>query len=119
MVEIESFRTLALSFPGSSEAPHFEKTSFRAGKKIFATLDLKNNLACIRLSPIDHDLFSAFDNSSIYAVANKWGRQAWTMVDLKKVRKDLFKDVLTCGFCTAAPKKLADLVSKESKSGSH
>ena len=115
MVEIESFRTLALSFPESSEAPHFEKTSFRAGKKIFATLDLKNNMACVRLSPIDQDVFSAFDKSIIYPLANKWGRQGWTMVDLKKVRMDLFKDMLTCGFCTVATKRLADLVSKESK----
>jgi hypothetical protein len=31
-------RRLALSLPEAHEAPHFEKSSFRVGKKIFATL---------------------------------------------------------------------------------
>lgn len=102
------FRELALSFPEATEAPHFEKTSFRVKNKIFATLDLKKNLACIRLSPIDQDVFSVFDNQIIYPVANKWGKQGWTLVELNKVRKDLFKDILTRGYCTVAPRKLAE-----------
>ncbi len=43
MVSIEIFRKLAMSFPETTEEPHFEKTSFRIKKKIFATFDEKNN----------------------------------------------------------------------------
>lgn len=41
MFSIESFRKLAMSFPNATELPHFEKTSFRINKKIFATFDEK------------------------------------------------------------------------------
>jgi hypothetical protein len=44
MITESFFRELALSFPEATEAPHFEKTSFRVKNKIFATLDLKKNL---------------------------------------------------------------------------
>ncbi len=42
---LEKLRTLALSFPESTEEPHFEKISFRVKKKIFATYDKKNDKA--------------------------------------------------------------------------
>lgn len=34
---LEEARAFALSLPGSTEAPHFERTSFRVSGKIFAT----------------------------------------------------------------------------------
>jgi hypothetical protein len=77
MVNIETFRQLAFSLPEVTEAPHFEKTSFRVNKKIFATLDVKNSTACVKLSAIDQDVFLAFDNTVIYPVltngANRGG----------------------------------------------
>ncbi len=109
MVTIQAFTKLALSFPETTEQPHFEKTSFRAGKKIFATLDIKNRLACIKLSPLDQNVFSAFDNSIIFPVSNKWGQQGWTFINLKKIRKDMLTDALTTAYCEVAPKKLAAL----------
>ena len=95
MVSIETFRQLALSFPDAEELPHFEKASFRIRKKIFATLDVKNNRACLMLSPVDQSVFCAFDPSVIYPVPNKWGKHGATFVELKKVRKDMLKDALT------------------------
>jgi predicted DNA-binding protein (MmcQ/YjbR family) len=53
MVDIETFRQLALSFPGTVELPHFDKASFRVNKKIFATLDIENKRACVMLTEID------------------------------------------------------------------
>jgi hypothetical protein len=34
MVDLKSFKQLALSFTGVTEQPHFEKTSFRTKKRI-------------------------------------------------------------------------------------
>lgn len=110
MVKIDVFRQIALSFPETSEAPHFEKTSFRVAKKIFATVDIKNQQACIKLSEIDQNVFSAFDKSIIFPVPNKWGKQGWTYIDLTKVRKDMLTDALTTAYCEVAPKKLAGLL---------
>ncbi len=114
MVSIETFRKLALAFEGADEQPHFEKTSFRINKKIFATLDMKNNRACIKLSVVNQSVFCAYDIAIIYPVPNKWGKQGWTFVELKKVRKDFFLDALTCSYCEVAPKKLAEKYSPRS-----
>lgn len=110
MVSLDTFRKLALSFPEATEEPHFEKTSFRVKKKIFATYDASKKRACIKLSEIDQNVFSAADKSIVFPVDNKWGKQGWTLIEMKKVHKDLFIDALTTAYCAVAPKKLADQV---------
>jgi predicted DNA-binding protein (MmcQ/YjbR family) len=110
MVSIDTLRKIALSFPEATEEPHFEKTSFRVKKKIFATYDVKNKRACIKLSEIDQNIFSSSDKTVIYPVDNKWGKQGWTLIEMSKVRKDLFNDVLTTAYCEVAPKILADQI---------
>jgi predicted DNA-binding protein (MmcQ/YjbR family) len=110
MVSIKTFRALALAFPEATEEPHFEKSSFRIKKKIFASYDDVNKRACIKLSEIDQDVFSSVDKTIIFPVDNKWGKQGWTFIDMKKVKKDLLIHALTTAYCEVAPKKLAELV---------
>ncbi len=113
MVTETTCRELALSFPESHEEPHFEKPSFRIGKKIYATMNLKENRVCVKLSEIDQDVFSSFDRSIIYPVPNKWGKQGWTLVDLGLVREDMLRDILCTAYCEVAPARLADIVRGE------
>lgn len=94
MVSIDTFRKLALSLPHTTEEPHFEKTSFRINKKIFATLDEKENRACLMFDLVQQSVFSAYDKTIIYPVPNKWGQKGATYIELKKVRKDVLKDAL-------------------------
>jgi len=47
------FRKAALSLPGATESPHFERTSFRAGTKIFATMTRAGDEAMVRVRPRD------------------------------------------------------------------
>ncbi len=115
MISFDSLRQLALSFPEATEEPHFEKTSYRVKKKIFATFDSKKNRLCIKLSEIDQDVFAASDRTIIYPVDNKWGRQGWTFIELGRVHKDLFEDALTTAYCEVAPKKLSELVRPKSE----
>ncbi len=110
MVSINTLRKLALSFPEATEDPHFEKTSFRVKKKIFATYDNKKKRACIKLSEIDQNVFSSSDKAIIYPVDNKWGKQGWTLIEMKKVHKDLFIDALTTAYYEVAPKSLAEKI---------
>ncbi len=110
MVSIDAFRKLALSFPEAAEEPHFEKTSFRVKKRIFATYDGIKKRACIKLSEIDQDVFSSADKTIIFPVDNKWGEQGWTLIEMNKVHKDLFMDALTTAYCEVAPKNLADQI---------
>lgn len=110
MVSIGEFRKIALSFPEATEEPHFEKTSFRVKKKIFATYDDVKKRACIKLSEIDKDVFSLSNKSIIFPLDNKWGKQGWTLIEMTTVRKESFIDAVTTAYCEVAPKKLAEQV---------
>lgn len=108
MISIKVFRKLALAFDEASESPHFEKTSFRVNKKIFATLDESNNKAVIKLSSITQSIFCVYEKGIIYSVPGKWGLHGWTIIELKKVKKEILLDILTASYCNVAPKKLAE-----------
>ncbi|MBL7836090.1 MAG: MmcQ/YjbR family DNA-binding protein [Bacteroidetes bacterium] len=114
MTEVQ-LRQIALTFPEATEEPHFEKTSFRVKKKIFATFDAAHQMACIKLSDIEQDVFSKISKGAIYPVNNKWGKQGWTNIDLKLIQPEILRDALTSAYCEVAPKKLKDLVQVNSK----
>lgn len=107
MIDSTSVRKLALSFDEAEEASHFERAAFRVRKKIFATLDTKRNHVVLKLSLIDQSVFCSYKKEVIYPVPGAWGKLGWTIVEIKKVRKDIFADALTTAYCTVAPKKLA------------
>jgi hypothetical protein len=106
MVTIEEVRKLSLALPDAVELPHFERTSFRIKKKIFSTLDVKENRACLMLSEIDQSVFSAYDNTIVYPVPNAWGKKGATYFELKKVRKSVLKDALQKAYDKATASKL-------------
>jgi predicted DNA-binding protein (MmcQ/YjbR family) len=113
MKQSKLLRKLSLSFPETTEAPHFEKTSFRVKKKIFATYDDKTNIACLKFNEVDQDVFCTIDRAAIYPVPNKWGKQGWTLMQLDKVRDEVLVDALTTAYCEVAPGKLAAAVRPE------
>ena len=94
MISIDDFRKMAIFFPEVTEQPHFERTSFRVKNKIFATLDAPKNLACLKLSETDQDIFSLAAKGAIYPVPNKWGKHGWTNVELEKVEEELVREAL-------------------------
>ena len=105
MVSIETFRKLALSFENAAEEPHFEKTSFRVKKKIFATYDEKKNHAVLKFNEIDQSVFCASSEMIFYPIPNKWGKQGWTIVELSKVRPEMFADALLLSYQSVSSKK--------------
>ena len=105
MVDIDIFRTLALSFPDTAELPHFEKTSFRVKNKIFATYWEKEDRAMLLLPIIEQSVFCGYDSSVFFPVPGAWGKKGATLVELKKVRKDIFKDAVTVAYNSIALKK--------------
>ncbi|MDL5046333.1 hypothetical protein QQ054_09835 [Oscillatoria amoena NRMC-F 0135] len=67
-------------------------------KKIFATLDIANNRACLMLSPEEQSVFTGYNKAVIYPVPNKWGLAGATFVELSTVPPDLLKDALTVAY---------------------
>lgn len=113
MSDISLLRRIALSLPEVTEDPHFEKTSFRVNKKIFATAVPEHSRATVKLSPADQDVFCTFDTTVIYPVPNKWGKQGWTHINLPTVKEEMLTEILKTAYCEIAPKHLAALVNFE------
>jgi hypothetical protein len=97
MVDIPTFRKLALALPDAIEVPHFDIPSFRVNKKIFATIHLKTNRGMLKLPLNEQSVFCAYKDV-FFPVPGFWGKQGATFVDLKKVRKDMFKDALKVAY---------------------
>ncbi len=112
MITVNVFRKMALSFENTKEEPHFDKSSFRIQKKIFATLNEKENRATIKLTLALQDVFCLYDKTIIYPVPNKWGKQGWTNINLLLISKEMLQDALTEAYCCVAPEKLVELYKK-------
>ncbi|MEB0260236.1 MULTISPECIES: MmcQ/YjbR family DNA-binding protein [unclassified Mucilaginibacter] len=110
---VEKLRQIALSLPEVAEYPHFEKTSFRVYKKIFATAVPEHSRATIKLSPAEQDIFCTFDSTVIYPVPNKWGKQGWAHINLQAIKEEILTGILKAAYCEIAPRHLAALVSFE------
>lgn len=94
MIAVNTFRSMALQLEGVEELPHFERTSFRIRKKIFATLDLSTGHATLRLKEVDQSVFSQYQPTNVYPVPNKWGKLGWTIFELNKLPKGMVRDAL-------------------------
>lgn len=105
MISIDKFRKLALSLPNVSEAPHFERTSFRVGKKIFTTLHEEKKIATLKFSVVDQSVYCSVNKIAIYPVPNKWGLQGWTFIELNKVSANLMSEALQTAYHEVSDKE--------------
>ncbi|RBQ03309.1 MmcQ/YjbR family DNA-binding protein [Pedobacter miscanthi] len=108
-----AFKVLCLSFEEATEQPHFEKTSFRVNKKIFATLNIKKNSATLKLSAINQSVFCAFDPGKIKPATGAWGKQGWTLFEISELKDEMIIDALSLSYCSVAPQKLSEKYSKD------
>tara|TARA_R110002012_G_scaffold259344_1_gene440681 strand:- start:29670 stop:30023 length:354 start_codon:yes stop_codon:yes gene_type:complete len=108
MIYPEDFSAMALSFPGTEQAPHFERMAFRVVKKrIFATLDFKSNTANLMLNLAEQASFSEFVPEGIFPLPNKWGQKGWTTFDLRVVSKEVLQEALLSAY--------SDIIGPKSK----
>lgn len=99
MITGEKFMELALSFAGTTQKPHFDRTGFSViGKRMFATYLARNNTANIFLTPNEQNIFCNMDTENIYPVSNKWGEKGATTFDLNKVPKEFVLDALLSAY---------------------
>lgn len=108
MVSAETFKSLALSFEGTEQAPHFDRMAFKiTGRKIFATL-LEEKCTANILLKNTQAVYCTFNETAVYPVPNKWGLQGWTTFDLKKLPAELVSDALLTAYrdvLQTAPRK--------------
>src|SRR6478735_9608187 len=94
MITPAEAKTMALSFEGTDEKPHFERTAFTVNKKIFATISLKDKTLNLRFTPQAQFIFCPPQSDVIFPVQNAWGKQGWTTINLNKANKKLVKSAL-------------------------
>lgn len=107
------FQEIALSLPEVKQEPHFEKTSFKVKGKIFATLNVAEYRATLKLSLEDQDLFGLHDSRAVFPVPNKWGKMGWTHIDFQHVKQEVIRDILIAAYIEVAPKKLGEQLINE------
>jgi hypothetical protein len=104
-VTTAAFRKLALSLPQAVEAPHFEATSFRVNKKIFATLGEAAGRAVVKLTREQQEMMSAAE-PKVFAAVPSWGKHGWTYLHLADADPDIVRSALAASWRNVAPKKL-------------
>jgi predicted DNA-binding protein (MmcQ/YjbR family) len=99
MITGKLFTQMALSFPGTEQNPHFERTGFKiTGKRMFATYLEKDNTANIFLTPKEQKVFCKMDSENIFPVPNKWGEKGATTFLLDQVKKEFVTEALLSAY---------------------
>src|ERR1700712_3878114 len=95
MVTEDAFLKMALSFPGTIQQAHFERTGFKvSGRRMFATFLPGDNTTNIFLTVKEQSLFCQIDPINIYPVPNKWGEKGATTFALNQLPAEIIMEAL-------------------------
>lgn len=104
MASATQVRRIALSFEGTTEAPHFDRTAFKVAR-IYATLAADGRSLNLGLKP-DEQEFKCMAAPDVFTpVPGGWGRQGWTTIALTKIGIPELKQSLEMAWRHALPKK--------------
>ena len=114
MIGPDDVRRLALSLPEAHEEPHFDSTSFRVRKKIFATMDpaFAEPSLVLKLDPEDQHNLSEARPGVVAAIDGYWGRNGWTRVNTGDLDESELAGFLRMAWLNVAPKRLAQALSQ-------
>jgi hypothetical protein len=108
---LAQIRRFALSLPGVTEKPHFDRTSFRVNGKIFVTARPSDSYIHVFVPEQNREPALAMHPEHFSKLL--WGGKVVGLrVELSKVPIDVAKDIVTSAWESRAPKSL--LSSRES-----
>jgi YjbR len=99
----KDLRRLALALDGTTEAPHFDRTAFRA-ERIYVTLAGDGRTANFKFAPDEQELKCTVAPDAFAPVPNAWGKQGWTTATLAKLSAAELRAALQMAFAHAAAK---------------
>ncbi len=101
-----ALRRFALSLPETVEARHFERSSFRTRKKIFATLSPDGREAMVRLAdPEEAEELIARTPDTFFSYGAWTTRQGALGVRLARVEAALLRELVRAAWQTCASKR--------------
>jgi len=104
MASAATFRTIALSLEGTTDAPHFDRTAFKV-VRIYATLASDGRTANLKFSPDEQELKCTVAADVFASVPNAWGKQGWTTAILSRLSEKELKSALETAWQHALPKR--------------
>ena len=102
----DDIRAIALALPDTAELPHFEKTSFRVGGKIFATLSPDGKRLMLKLPEEIKGTLKASDPDAILPLPGAWDRGGSTLIEVAAMDPAKLADLIRLAWRTTAPAKL-------------
>ncbi|MBN8966723.1 MAG: MmcQ/YjbR family DNA-binding protein [Rhizobiales bacterium] len=104
MAVAKDLRRLALSLEGTTEAPHFDRTAFRAAR-IYVTLAPDGRTANFMFTPDEQEFKCMVAPDAFAPVPNAWGKKGATTATLAKLSVAELKAALEMAWAQAQPKK--------------
>jgi hypothetical protein len=104
MATADDLRRIALSLEGTTEAPHFDRTAFKA-QRIYVTLAPDGQTANFKFAPDEQEFKCMMAPEAFSPVQNAWGRQGWTVCDLAKVSEPELRNALEMAWARGAARK--------------
>lgn len=101
----DALRRLALSLPEAHEAPHFERISFRVGKRIFATMTADGREAMVKLAPDDAEGLLASQPAVFFSYGTWTSRNGALGVRLAKASATLMRPLVVGAWRSVAPQR--------------
>jgi len=100
----KDLRRVALSLHGTTEAPHFDRTAFRA-KRIYVTLAADEKTANFMFTPEEQEFKCMMAPEAFAPVPNAWGKRGATTAILSKLTVTELEDALRAAWRRAMSKK--------------
>jgi hypothetical protein len=97
-------RRIALSLEGTTEAPHFDRTAFRA-RRIYVTLAADGKTANFMFTPEEQEFKCMMAPEAFAPVPNAWGKRGATTAILSKLTTAELEDALLAAWRRAMSKK--------------
>jgi hypothetical protein len=104
VTDARTFRKLALSLKGTSEAPHFDRAAFKVAR-IYATLAADGKTANLKFLPDEQELKCLTAPDAFAPVPNAWGRQGWTTATLSALHAEELAKALETAWQHARKKR--------------
>jgi hypothetical protein len=106
MANGKDLHRIALSFDGTTEAPHFDRAAFKVAR-IYATLAADGRTANLKFSPDEQEFKCMLAPEAFAPVGGGWGKQGWTTATLSALSVAELRDALETAWRHAVPKKRA------------
>jgi hypothetical protein len=106
MANGKDLHRIALSFDGTTEAPHFDRAAFKVAR-IYATLAADGRTANLKFSPDEQEFKCMLAPEAFAPVGGAWGKQGWTTATLSALSVAELRDALETAWRHAVLKKRA------------